>query len=264
MKKDSMARELMMEVIVGGFMVLIFLGLVYFTIILSRERWFQTKYTVEVIFRDVMGLRVGDSVVVRGMPIGKVKHLDLRRDGVHVFGMLDQPVHLRQDYRIRVVSTSILGGRYLQIHEGSDSAPELPEDTVCRGEEAYDLMADAAEAVNALKKALTEKGGILDNFKDAMAKIQIVADRLESGKGTLGKLLSEDDTLYRDLSSTVSSLKNITGKIEKGEGTIGRLVQEDGIYNDVKATVKEVRGAVDDFRENTPVVTFTSILFGAL
>ena len=42
---------------------------------------------------------------------------------------------------------------------------------------------------------------------ETVPKIQQVADRLGSGKGTLGKLLSEDDTLYKDLSATASSLK---------------------------------------------------------
>jgi len=58
-------------------------------------------------------------------------------------------------------------------------------------------------------------------------------------------------------------LKQITGQIEKGEGMIGRMVQDDGLYQQVNGLVTEVRAALDDFRETTPVVTFASIFFGA-
>jgi phospholipid/cholesterol/gamma-HCH transport system substrate-binding protein len=62
----------------------------------------------------------------------------------------------------------------------------------------------------------------------------------------------------------VASLRSVTDKIQKGEGTIGQFVNDDKLYNDIKGTVNEARAALDDVRENTPVVTFSSVLFGAL
>jgi len=41
------------------------------------------------------------------------------------------------------------------------------------------------------------------------------------------------------------------------------LIEDDGLYEDAEKLVGEVRAAVDDIRETSPVVTFTSILFGA-
>ena len=41
MRKDCVARELTMEMVVGAFMVMILLGLGYFTIILAREPLLQ-------------------------------------------------------------------------------------------------------------------------------------------------------------------------------------------------------------------------------
>jgi phospholipid/cholesterol/gamma-HCH transport system substrate-binding protein len=333
MKRNSRARSLMTEMIVGGFMVLVFVGLVYFTIILSREAWFQKKYRLEVVFQNVMGLRAEDSVVVRGMPVGKVESLALTADGVLVTARLDKPVRPRRDYKITVVATSILGGRYLEVDEGSAGEPEMPEGTVCKGIEPRDLMADAAEVAAAVRRAFVD-GGVLDNLTETVQRLREVADsvsagrgmlgkmlsddetlykdvsstfaslkavsariekgegtlgrllssddrlyqdlsataaslkavaaRLEEGQGTLGRLLSSDDALYRDLTATAVSMKNIAGKIERGEGVMGRLLTDDELYDDLKATVREIRSAVDDFRENTPVVTFTSILFGAL
>ena len=332
MKKNNLSREVTIETVVGLFVLMVLLGLGYFTIILSRETWFQKKYHREVVFENVMGLHDGDNVVMRGMPIGKVLSLHLTSDGVHVAMSLDQPVYPRKDYKIAIVSTSMLGGRHLEIDEGSRELEPLSEEVTLHGLKPLDMMADAAEAVNALKRGLVDSG-MVDNLKKAVAAFTQIAERVGQGKGTLGRLLSEDDTLYKDLSATVASLKSISGRvekgegtlgklmsgddklykdlsdgvaslktvagrlekgegtlgrllsgddqlykdlastmaslksiterIEKGEGTLGRLVKDNAIYDELTKTISDVRAAVDDFRESTPVVTFTSILLGA-
>jgi phospholipid/cholesterol/gamma-HCH transport system substrate-binding protein len=332
MRKEWAGRELSMEMIVGAFMVMVFLGLGYFTIILSREAWLTKKYPIETVFKNVMGLREGDRVVVRGMPIGKVKSLRLARDGVHVEAMLDNPLRMKKDYKIMIVSTSILGGRYLQIDAGSDEEHEVPLETLFQGQTPHDLMADAADLVNGIRQGLIE-GGVIEDLKASVRQIREIVTRvnegkgmlgklmsedetlyndlsasasslkaltarLEGGEGTLGKLMSKDDTLYKDLSETAASLKtvaarlengegmlgklmskddslytnllataeslrNITGKIERGEGFLGRMVQDDTLYKNIEAIVGEARATLDDFRETTPITTFTSIFFGA-
>lgn len=263
MKKDWMARELTMEVIVGVFMVMILLGLAYFTFILSGEMWGKKRYEMEVVFKDVMGLREKDSVVVRGMPAGRVQKLSLQDDGVHVLLWMEKPMRMKADYKITVVATSILGGRYLQIYEGSENLSDLEGIVRFMGEEPYDLMADAAELINAAKKGFAEEDGIIANLKEATIQIKETTKRLNSGEGVLGKLLSKDETLYNDLVSSAGSLKEITGKIERGEGLLGKLVKDEALYNDIKAVVEEARASLDDMRETAPVTSFTSIFFGA-
>jgi phospholipid/cholesterol/gamma-HCH transport system substrate-binding protein len=300
MKKDWRERELTMEVIVGAFIVMIFLGLGYFTIILSKEAWFTEKTEMKVTFGNVMGLRDGDSVVARGMPMGKVKTLQLSDaetcSGVCVTLILDTPLAIREGYQIKVVSTSILGGRQLQINEGPATAPVLDLD-VYQGKDPYDIMEDAADIVNvarseivegevfrkirnvveqidaivtrvnagegSLGKVLSADDTLYSDIAASAASVRTLLSRVEEGQGTVGKLLSEDSTLHDDITAAVSALKSIAEGIEKGEGSVGRLLKDDGLYNDVEATVSEVRAAIDDFRETAPITTFSSIFFGA-
>ncbi len=299
MKKNWRERELTMEVVVGAFMVMIFLGLGYFTIILSNETWFRQKVQMEVSFPHVMGLSSGDPVVVRGMPVGKVRSLDLvsgKGNRVHVMLSLNEPVELYEDYKIMIMTTSILGGRQLEIFEGSPERERVSKE-IYRGSAPSDLMADASRIVSAIKDGLVE-GGIIANIENAVSQIselvdrvhsgkgtlgrllaeddtlyedaaatvaavRTMAERLEAGKGTLGALLSEDDQLYRDLGETAASLNRIMSAIDKGEGLIGKLVRDETLYEEVKAIVSEARAALDDLRETVPVTTFGSILFGA-
>jgi phospholipid/cholesterol/gamma-HCH transport system substrate-binding protein len=298
MRTTTLGREMRMETVVGAFIVMIMLGLGYFTIALSKTPFFgKKKYRIEVVFHDVMGLRKEDNVVIRGMTAGTVKHLDLQKDGVHVYLSLDHEPHITNDYKMSIVSTSILGGRYLQIEEGSPGHRELPLDFPFRGREPHDLMADAAEFVNKLKQGAVE-GGMIDNFlavseqlkevttrvssgKGMMGKLlsedeklfndlsagvesfKNISQRMDKGEGSLGKLLSKDDQVYKDLAASVASLRRVSEKIEKGEGVLGKLVNDDNLYKDIEKTIKEVRATVDDYRETMPVVTFTSVFFGA-
>jgi len=114
-----------------------------------------------------------------------------------------------------------------------------------------------------LGKLLSEDDTVYQDISATVASLKDVSERLNRGEGTLGKLLSSDDQLYDDLSGTVASLKNVAAKIENGEGVLGKLVNDDKLYQDIEATVGEVRATVDDMRETSPITTFSSIFFGA-
>ena len=317
---------------VGFFVLMIFVMLAYFTIILSGEVIFRPKYMIEVVFKKVMGLRDGDHVGSKGMSIGKIERLELLEDGVHVYAALDVDIKIREGYRVTIVPVSILGGRYMDVDAGPDDGAVLPGDMVFRGDSPYDLMADASELINQFKqefvtggiiknlqvasvglrrivervesgrgavgrlfseddtlyealsstmsslKAITERveqgQGVLGKLVSAddalyqdlqamIASLKNVAARLEVGEGTIGRLLSKDDALYQDLAASVKSLREITGKIERGEGGLGKLMSDDSLYNEIETAVGEARATMDDFRESSPIVTFTSIFFGA-
>ena len=312
--KTIKTRELTIEVLVGGFMFAALLSLCFFTIILSRENFFQKTYPFEVVFEDVMGLRDGDNVVIRGMTVGKVKALELKQDGVHVMSALVRTVNLKSDYSIEIVATSVLGGRYLQINQGLSADP-LPADTVVKGKTPHDLIAlasavvadmkDIADKINSGKgtlgkliydevlyddardimgelKASIKERHLLKNIETAAANLGEISEKINQGKGTLGKLVN-DDGLYTDtrrivgdlraavedrgfldnLEGTVANLNDVAEKINGGTGTLGKLVNDPELYEQAKKTMVEVRAMVDDLRETSPIVTFSSIFFGA-
>jgi len=239
--KRRRIRELSIEVMVGTFMFMVLLALCVFTIVLSRENFLQKTYSFEAVFDDIMGLRDGDNVVMRGMTIGKVKSTVLKEDGVHVIAALKNPVVLREDYRVEVVASSVLGGRNLQIFEGTENSPLLAKGMVARGRKPSDLIALVSS--------------VADDLKDITGKVR-------TGDGTLGRLIY-DDSLMNNLETSVENLNEISEKINSGQGTLGKLVNDDSLYVEGKKMIKDVRMAVDDIRETSPIVTFSSIFFGA-
>jgi phospholipid/cholesterol/gamma-HCH transport system substrate-binding protein len=283
------------------FIILIALGV--FTIILSRQNFLQKRYPVAVLFSEVSGLREGDPVFLRGMKVGVVKETALDNSHVVVRADLDVPVKFREGYKVEVVASSMLGGKQLKIEEGSLSAPLLPEDALITGTEPTDILEELGAAVAGLRQMtdqvsegkgtigkLIQDDELYNNLRDVSAKLahgegtigkllneetiyndlkatmsnlQEVSGRLANGEGTLGKLLAKDDQLYQDISATMTNLRTITDKVGSGEGTLGKLVNDDAIYVEAQKLLKELRAAIDDMRETSPVTTFSTVLFGA-
>lgn len=238
--KKSRIEQMSMEVTVGAFMFMVLLALGVFTIILSSENIFTRKHHREVVFEDVIGLRDGDNVTIRGLNVGKVHKLWLEPDGVHLILSTEDLLALREDYRIEILPSSVLGGRYLQVHLGSKDLPLVPPEDVLAGAVPVDLIDQATETFGIIKEALVE-GGILENIKATMAEFRVLAGNLNSGEGTLGKLLT-DDSAYNRFVSLAENLEEVSQQIRKGDGTIGRLLYDDALAEDLESTMVNLRG----------------------
>jgi len=231
--------ETVTEVAVGAFIFVVLGLLAVMTILLSTQALFRDTHEILAVFEDVRGLQEGDKVWMRGVNIGVVDAVAVEDRQVHVRLSLSTPVGLREDYTLRIEQTSLLGGQVLTLDPGSSDAETIPEDTVLEGETPVQFIQAAAQAAATVRVALDE------------------------GEGLLGALVSEENELYVDFRDTVANVKHISGDIREQRGTVGKLIGDDTLYLEASQVVHEVRAAVDDFRETTPVTTFTSILFGA-
>ncbi len=109
----------------------------------------------------------------------------------------------------------------------------------------------------------TELTNTVANVNAASGDIRKIVARVEKGEGTLGRLLSSDDQVYKDLSATVESLRSFSESLNNDEGTVARLLSDDTLYIKVEGLVDEARATIDDFRETSPITTFSTIFFGA-
>jgi len=241
-------KEVFSEIVVGVFMTAVLGLLIYFTIIISGVELFngKSKVTVAVRFSDVGGLKVRDSVMLRGMVVGSVSGMRLGNGGVKVTLQIQRDVVFRDGYRISVCSGSLLGGNYLLIEEGNGA--EVPKGVELMGETPNNWMRDLGEIVANLKAATAgdHLKNIITNLDASIHSIRLAVARVEEGKGTLGKLFSADDSLYNDLSNTVANLKSVTAKIDAGQNSLGRLLNDDGnVYTNLGATVANLRSISD-------------------
>lgn len=103
---------------------------------------------------------------------------------------------------------------------------------------------DLREAVAGAKRAVGDAEKTFDGARKTFDHAAAVAERLDRGEGTLGRLLSKDDAVYADLKQTLANAAAISARIERGEGTLGRLTaKEDALWGDLTNAVANVRAA---------------------
>ena len=103
---------------------------------------------------------------------------------------------------------------------------------------------DLREAVAGAKRAVGDAEKTFDGARKTFDHAAAVAERLDRGEGTLGRLLSKDDAVYADLKQTLANAAAISARIERGEGTLGRLTAKDAaLWGDLTNAVANVRAA---------------------
>ena len=108
-----------------------------------------------------------------------------------------------------------------------------------------------------------DDGQMYEDSKVLLANLRTISQSLADGEGTLGKLMVGDDAAFQDLEGALAAVRSISESISAGEGTLGRLVRDAKLYDETTLLVEDIRAAVDDLREASPITSFGSVLFGA-
>lgn len=278
------------ETIVGVFMIAVIALLAYFTIVISGGDLLNNgrRVSITVVFDEVGGLKDHDSVMYRGTKVGAIDGVEVTPSNLVVTARIDRNVTLREKCRISVCNLSMLGGNYLLLEEGEGAIVDLMKVTF-KGETPTDWMKDVTEVAKNLK-GVTEMEAlrsIITNVDAIAINLNRIVSRVEGGEGTLGKLMSADATLYDELDASVKAfrkaaesldgkdtvakldklidnLNTVAERLKNGEGTLGKLVNDRKMYDEIDGIIRDARQVLDNYRDTTPISTFSSLATGAL
>ena len=241
------------DLVTGVFMLSVLALLGYFTIVISGIDLItgKEKVDVRVVFDQVGGLKDHDNVMYRGTKVGTVDRIVLGDREVTVIMNIDKDVILREGYTIRVQSMSLLGGNLMVLEEGEGLVLDLLT-TDFKGQTPTDWMKDVQDITANLNK-ITASGEIeatIANLKSATEKVNNVIAKVESGEGTVGKLI-QDDTVYEDLKATVSNAREVTDEFKGVRAVIENVTQiteklkDDKYYEELEKGLAAFRTAFE-------------------
>lgn len=104
---------------------------------------------------------------------------------------------------------------------------------------------------------------VYEDVRKITGNLREISDHVVAGEGTLGKMINGDSEAYDDFGATMKSIRSIAEQINSGEGTLGKLVRNDDLYDEATKLVEDMRAAIDDLREASPITSFSSVVFGA-
>jgi phospholipid/cholesterol/gamma-HCH transport system substrate-binding protein len=195
---------------IGLFTFLGLLVLVLFIFFLGNQKsLFNSTFTVNGEFKNVNGLQVGNNVRFAGINVGVVESITIVNDTtVRVDLTLNSDVKkfIKKDSKMNIGSDGLMGDKLVVIAPGGITSQEEIQN------------GGRLTSVNPLDadKLIAKLTGIADNA------------------GTL-----------------IQNLSDITGKVNSGKGSLGRLLNNDRMANDLDATVKQAQSTMQNVHKTT-------------
>ncbi|MBW1917175.1 MAG: MCE family protein [Deltaproteobacteria bacterium] len=312
------------EIKVGIFVLLALVLLAYMSLKVGFATigWLRGE-TYYARFDSVSGLAPNGRVEIAGVEVGRIKNISLEDHKARVEVLLRSGLDLRQDAQAAVLTKGMLGEKYIELQPGTTTSPPLAPggtitntqsavefDKVLRRipelmEELHPILTDVRAISNSLQRVIGTPEGesslkqMLTNFQSASKSLSQLAQGLEQGQGTLGKLL-KDDQLYRQVQGTMAELETainnlnrfstklakgegtlgklandnrlydqaqqainrlnqLAQKIDQGQGTLGKLVNDESLYDETQKAVKNVNQAMEGIKEQTPITVLGTI-----
>jgi phospholipid/cholesterol/gamma-HCH transport system substrate-binding protein len=225
------------------------------------------KLTITTYFENSAGLKVGAAVNLQGVTIGTVKSVtvvntpDRKLTPVRVVMKLNEKFTdaLKKDSKASLTTVGVLGDTVVDINSQFAVGPQLQDGDELKTTETpslTDVVKASQGTIESLNVILAKLNVIVDNLQsgkgtfgllinspDLYNKANNVVDallvlekNLNNGRGTVGKLMT-DDTLYNRLNGMAGTLQNIANELNSGRGTAGKLLKDETLYNNLNSTL---------------------------
>jgi phospholipid/cholesterol/gamma-HCH transport system substrate-binding protein len=225
------------------------------------------KLTITTYFENSAGLKVGAAVNLQGVTIGTVKNVTVvntperKLTPVRVVMKLNEKFanELRKDSKASLTTVGVLGDTVVDINSQFAVGPPLQDGDELKTTETpslTDVVKASQGTIESLNVILAKLNVIVDNLQsgkgtfgllinspdlynkanNAVDALVTLEKNLNNGRGTIGKLMT-DDTLYNRMNDTAGALQNVANQINSGKGTAGRLLKDESIYNNLNSTL---------------------------
>jgi len=164
----------------------------------ERQQLFRSTFRLSGVFKDVGGLQAGSNVRLSGVNVGTVENIDIVSDtSVKVAILIDESTRkfIKKDALASIGSDGLMGNKILIINPGTGGKKEIENNDIIETTQPIDMD----DIMKSLKTTIDNSSDITDNLSKITSNIQ-------SGKGTIGRLLM-DRSLEQNFDSSIINLK---------------------------------------------------------
>ncbi len=258
------------EAKLGGFVLLGLVALIV-SIMLLGDFQFTRKYDLNILFHDIAGLPGKSRVKIAGVEVGGVKRISLEGNMAKVTIWIRHDIPVHNDAVARIVTTGIIGSKYMELTMGSPEAPLLKDGDTIHGIEpmSFDkVMSDLMEQLDAftapfkgagmknlgenLSKTLENLRKVSETLKVEIAdheeRINNIVRNVDAFSQNLADITSDNKD---DIRAVIKQIKDVSQKLDvivtrinNGEGIAGKLVSDKQMGEDMQKTMADLRDAV--------------------
>ncbi|MCK4468519.1 MAG: MCE family protein [Desulfobacterales bacterium] len=273
------------EAKVGVFVVIGIIILTYMSMKVGGLSFKRAKgYDVTVYFDSATGLAEDVQVEIAGVEVGRVRKISLEGGKALVVLRINSDVRLTKDVKAIIRTKGILGDKYIELVQGSPSAPPLKGgDVIVKTVPTTDMdalmvtLGEVAKNINRLTDSLANVFG----GEKGEASLRSIIESMEEMAETMNKTVqqnNEDITkiianfsdfseILKDMGNTnsddirnivvnvnrasakmedlIAGINDITAKINEGKGSIGKLVNKDEMIDNLTGALTSLNEISD-------------------
>jgi phospholipid/cholesterol/gamma-HCH transport system substrate-binding protein len=195
---------------------------------------FTGKITLRSYFENSAGLKVGAPVNLEGVTIGTVttvkivpaRKLTPVEVTMKIGSKFREAVHTDSTSSLETIG--VLGDTVVDINSKTATGPPVQNNGELKTNETPNLS-----------DVIKSSQGTIEQLNTILAKVDHLADSLNSTKGSIGELINNPD-LYNKALATLNELSQLVDTVANGRGSIGKLVADDTLYNHINDTVAKL------------------------
>ncbi|MDP0499052.1 MAG: MlaD family protein [Verrucomicrobiota bacterium JB022] len=228
-------KQSLQYVRVGLFFVLgLILIFVTYSVIGNNQFGKKDGYLLVAQFNDLKTLTPGSDVRMAGVRIGEVAETKLVEGKAQAVLRIDSKFQIPSDSIASIGVASLLGQNYIAVNYGQSQS----------------MVQDGARIET---KNTADFNDIMNEVSQLSQKFNQIADSFSGfGEGDMGNLFTNLNDMVTEnraqLDTIVDRIDSITMKIDSGEGTLGKLINDDTAYTRAVETLDEIKLAATDAR----------------
>jgi phospholipid/cholesterol/gamma-HCH transport system substrate-binding protein len=223
-------------------------------LIIGKNTSLLTRHdTAHLFVSSIKGLSEGNMVAIAGKKIGVVKTMEfsVRNETTGVLVTLDishDYFHLiSRDSKATVKALGVLGDKFVDITLGSSdtvladggfldvTAEPGFEELTASAIETMNTIQDISKKINSGQGTvgkLIASSELSDRLMRTMTNVEAMTSRIARGSGLLGTLMN-DENLAKRFTALLTNLSDVSASLNEGKGSLGKLIVDESFYNNL-------------------------------
>jgi phospholipid/cholesterol/gamma-HCH transport system substrate-binding protein len=268
-----------------GLMFLVTVAILFFGLnFLKGINIFTTSNRYFVVFENIDGLVVSNSVTIKGYKVGQVRRIDYDFTKQRPFLVeisVEDNVRLPKGTVVYLADEGLMGGKILDIQFAQNATMHISGDTIATDVEKglfstfgeylpkIDLIISNLDTTMVLVKELVNSPSLhkgLNSFSTTMDNLNVTMAQLKLATANLPATMSKLDDLATNIKSKVNDLEvaKLTTSIDKTlqniemfsqrlnsqNSSLGLLMNDRAVYDNLNSTIKNADALMIDLKAN--------------
>lgn len=236
--KKGLSRQAKVGIFGLSLAILLYLGINF----IKSKKLFSNDNTFYAEYNSANGIEVSSPVIIKGFKVGTVDGIsfDIKKSTVIIQMSISGKYPIPNDSKAKISSTSLLGGKVIEITLGSattdyeDGAHILPEeeqDLMEIAQSEYEKIKNMASTLlEQIDNALTGINGVLS--KENVKNLSGTLENLNTISGNVNQLIASQRS---NLEATISNLNSISTSLKNEIPKVGITLDN---LNSLSTTLK--------------------------